>query len=139
MVTRPPNDDKASTVILRKEQERLLAAHLYHLPTSLRAAENAYTNIYINDFNALIQGMEKDQMHATRHLFYMMHRIFWPNDPADGHWQEPNSIKTNKRGDAYWSTLNRVLGCIFDTIAQMLMFPNSRELKIAKNLAHFPR
>jgi hypothetical protein len=100
----------------------------------------AYTDVYMDDFVAAVQGGPKCRQRARRILFDTIDTVFRPLSPSDGkNRQEPISIKKLKKGDARWSTRKNVLGWIIDTCRETIELPQRRLDRLWAILHDLPR
>lgn len=94
--------------------------------------------MYINDFVYVAQGGVDDCMQVRRHLFHAINAVFWPNGLGDGSaWQEMNSLKKLRQGDAAWSIHKKVLGWLHDTVAMTVSLLAMRAIKVHAALEEF--
>ena len=111
---------------------------LHRLQTLPREAVHQllnYTDVHMDDFVTLCQGSPTDWIKTLRNLFHNIDKVLRPNDAGDTTRQEPNSIKTLRQGDAFFSTRKKVLGLIFDTLQFSLDLTTTRRDRVLSLLS----
>ena len=67
-------------------------------------------DVYLDDFDSIIQGGPKEKRQMLRNLFIQIEQLFRPNKVTDTDWKKPISLNKLGQGGGYWSTQNIVLG-----------------------------
>jgi len=93
----------------------------------------------VEDFFLLAQGPRAQWRAARFLLFHGIDEVFFPNQNGNTPTRkEPNLMKKLFRGNAAFSTRNKILGWILDTLALTIMLPRARFDKMDRLLAQFP-
>lgn len=98
-----------------------------------------YTDVFVDDFPALVQGNELQQRHARRVLLHAVDEIFRPLESTD-HPQraEPVSIKKLRKGDCTWGTVKVILGWVIDSANKTIHLPQHRIDRLFEILDSIP-
>ena len=109
---------------------RMLPPPLPALPTALPtqrplAKPLAYTDVFVDDFLALVQGNAHRRRQARRALLHAVDQVFAEPETPDR--PQPISEKKLRRGDGSWDTVKTLLGWVVDSVKQTISMPDHRQ------------
>ena len=130
----PPIDPLILQGVLSSSQESALQSLRNKASTRLKSSATKYIDVNVDNHLLLAKGPPALRTAIRDHSMHTIDSIFKQADPCNPYHSEPITTKKLKRGDAAWSTIQKILGGMINTVDHTITLSVKNSIKIIMHL-----